>query len=71
MSPEELPPFVALDFETADHGSDSACQVGLVRVEDARVVRRESRLIRPPLSRLPSEMLESPSAAVHLPDSVR
>ncbi len=41
-------PFVALDFETADRGRDSACAIGLVRVEDGRIVRRERRLIRPP-----------------------
>ncbi|MBL9088485.1 MAG: 3'-5' exonuclease [Planctomycetia bacterium] len=43
--------FVAIDFETADPASDSACAVALVRVEDGRVVRREQRLIRPPRSR--------------------
>lgn len=41
-------PFVAIDFETADYGRDSACAVGLVRVEDGRIVRQEARLIRPP-----------------------
>lgn len=41
-------PFVAIDFETADHGRDSACSVGLVRVERGRVVATASRLIRPP-----------------------
>jgi len=41
-------PFVALDFETADYGADSACQLALVRVEGDRVTRVESRLIRPP-----------------------
>ena len=45
-----LPSCVAIDFETADYGADSACAVGLVRVEDGRIVRRESRLIRPPRS---------------------
>jgi DNA polymerase-3 subunit epsilon len=39
---------VAIDFETADHGPDSACAVGLVRVEGLKVVARESVLIRPP-----------------------
>jgi DNA polymerase-3 subunit epsilon len=41
-------PFVAIDFETADYPPDSACSVGLVRVEGRRVVAREHRLIRPP-----------------------
>lgn len=40
--------FVAIDFETADHGRDSACAVGLVRVEGGQIVGREVRLIRPP-----------------------
>jgi DNA polymerase-3 subunit epsilon len=42
---------VAIDFETADHGADSACAVGLVRVEALTVVHRESLLIRPPRRR--------------------
>ena len=39
--------FTAIDFETANRDADSACAVGLVRVQDGRVVRREYRLIRP------------------------
>lgn len=51
MPPTLRPPpdvFVALDFETADNGRDSACALALVRVEDGRITRREVRLIRPP-----------------------
>ncbi len=40
--------FVAIDFETADYAPDSACAVALVRVEGDRIVRTESRLVRPP-----------------------
>lgn len=40
--------FTAIDFETADHGRDSACAVGLARVEKEKVVRTAYRLIRPP-----------------------
>jgi DNA polymerase-3 subunit epsilon len=40
--------FVAIDFETADRGADSACAVALVRVEGWEVVAKEVRLIRPP-----------------------
>ena len=40
--------FVAIDFETADVGADSACAVALVRVEAGRVVARAARLLRPP-----------------------
>ena len=39
---------VAIDFETANERRDSACAVGLAWIADGRVVRRESRLIRPP-----------------------
>lgn len=39
---------VALDFETANERRDSACAVGLAWIEGGRVVRRASRLIRPP-----------------------
>ncbi len=45
-----LPPFVAIDFETADNRHDSACAIGMARVEGGSIVHRESRLIRPPRS---------------------
>ena len=55
-APKPLPPldrpFVAIDFETADHGADSACSVGLVRVEGREIVARETVLIRPPRPRV-------------------
>lgn len=47
-APMDHRPFVAVDFETADRGPDSACAVALVRVEGGSVVRREVRLVRPP-----------------------
>jgi DNA polymerase-3 subunit epsilon len=40
--------FVAIDFETATQARDSACAIALVRVENDEIVRRETRLIRPP-----------------------
>jgi DNA polymerase-3 subunit epsilon len=40
--------FVAIDFETADRGRDSACAVGIIRVEDYQIVQRLHFLIRPP-----------------------
>lgn len=45
-----LPPgiFVAIDFETADYKQDSACAIGLIRVENGTVVAEEHKLIRPP-----------------------
>lgn len=43
--------FVAIDFETADFGRDSACAVALVRVENNEIVAKTHALIRPPRSR--------------------
>jgi DNA polymerase-3 subunit epsilon len=40
--------FVAIDFEIADYGSDSACAVGLVKVVENRIVDQVKWLIRPP-----------------------
>jgi len=40
--------FCAIDFETADREADSACQVGLCRVEGGAVVRTHAVLVRPP-----------------------
>ena len=39
--------FVAIDFETANRNWNSACEIGLVIVEDGRVVDTYRRLIRP------------------------
>ena len=39
---------MALDFETADNGRDSACSIALVRVENHIITHREHRLIRTP-----------------------
>ena len=47
--PSAAPPcFVAIDFETADRGNDSACALGLVRVVGTEIVERTHFLIRPP-----------------------
>lgn len=40
--------FVALDFETADSQRDSACAIGVVRVEGSAITARAVRFIRPP-----------------------
>lgn len=45
------PTFAAIDFETADRERDSACAVGVVRVENGRLTDRFYRLIRPPRKR--------------------
>ena len=47
-----MTPFAALDFETADDQRDSACAVGVARVEGGRVVYADAALIRPPRSRV-------------------
>ncbi len=48
LLPSAVDTFVAIDFETADFGPDSACAVGIVRVEGLKVVHRQSLRIRPP-----------------------
>lgn len=40
--------FAALDFETADYGRDSACAIGVVVVENRKIVKQFTELIRPP-----------------------
>jgi DNA polymerase-3 subunit epsilon len=45
--PARLPPFVALDFETANRTPTSACALGLVRVERNLVTARHYYLMRP------------------------
>jgi len=44
----QKPTFIAIDFETADHGRDSACAVGIVKVRGTRIIHEEACLIRPP-----------------------
>jgi DNA polymerase III subunit epsilon len=43
-----MPSFTAIDFETANFYPNSACAIGLARVERGRIVRRAYHLIRPP-----------------------
>lgn len=40
--------WTAIDFETANRERGSACAVGLVRVENGRIVDRYATLVRPP-----------------------
>lgn len=40
--------FLAIDFETANYAADSACAIGLVRVENGKISHEEVHLIRPP-----------------------
>jgi DNA polymerase-3 subunit epsilon len=40
--------FIALDFETADYGRDSACAVALVVVDKGKIIECFYSLIRPP-----------------------
>jgi len=39
---------IAIDFETAGNGADSACAVGMVRIRDNGIEDSFYRLIRPP-----------------------
>jgi len=39
--------FIAIDFETANSERSSACEIGLVKVEDFKIVEKKSFLIRP------------------------
>lgn len=73
--------FTAIDFETANSHSASACSVGLVKVRDGVVVDRAGWLIRPPLGyehfnewniRIhgirPEQVDDAPDWATQLPD---
>jgi DNA polymerase-3 subunit epsilon len=40
--------FTALDFETANHKRNSACAIGLVRVEGGEIIEKVCHLIKPP-----------------------
>ncbi len=40
--------FIAIDFETADNKPDSACAIGMVRIENMLIVDSFVSLIRPP-----------------------
>jgi DNA polymerase-3 subunit epsilon len=44
--------FVAIDFETADYGPDSACALGVVAIEDGCIAAVRYHLIRPPRERM-------------------
>ena len=76
--------FTAIDFETANASSASACSVGVVTVEDGRVVDRVGWLIRPPLGHdvftewnvrihgiAPYTVIEAPGWAEQLDDLLR
>jgi DNA polymerase-3 subunit epsilon len=39
--------FTAFDFETANNSRTSACEIGLTRVQDGRVIQTQSWLIKP------------------------
>ena len=40
--------FIAIDFETANQSRDSACSVGIVLVEEMKIIKKVSFLIQPP-----------------------
>lgn len=39
--------FLAIDFETANRRSDSACSVGLIFVDDLKIIKKEHFFINP------------------------
>ena len=39
---------MAIDFETADYGADSACALAMVTIDSGRIVDRVAFMIRPP-----------------------
>ena len=45
---EEIDSFIALDFETANSSHSSACEIGLVKVVNGKVVDKFYSLIKPP-----------------------
>ncbi len=72
--------FTAIDFETANSSSASACSVGLVKVRDGRIVDRVHWYIRPPFPHdefsewnirihgiTPQTVADAPGWAEHLP----
>ncbi|HPN31288.1 MAG TPA: 3'-5' exonuclease [bacterium] len=40
--------FTAFDFETANYKRYSACSIGLVKIANNRIIKKQSVLIRPP-----------------------
>lgn len=53
-----------LDFETATERRDSACQLGLVRLEKQRIVEKRAWLIKPPENRFTFTYLHGIDAAM-------
>lgn len=52
-TPERIPGrFTAIDFETADHGPDSACAIGVIVAQGQKVIHKAHFLIRPPRRRI-------------------
>ena len=43
-----MPTILAIDFETANQSASSACQLGVVRLEDWKVTHAQAWLIQPP-----------------------
>jgi DNA polymerase-3 subunit epsilon len=47
--------FIAIDFETANQFRDSPCALGLVTVQNGRIVKEDLHLMRPPWSTGPED----------------
>ncbi len=68
--------FLAIDFETANTSPESACALGLVKVENGKIKATEQILIRPPTPRFQfsyihgitwAEVKEAPTFKDHWP----
>lgn len=46
--PSEVSRFIAIDFETANPLRNSACAIGIIRVEKNKIVEKVNYLIQPP-----------------------
>lgn len=46
--------FCAIDFETANNSYDSACAIGLVKVKNNKIVKKEAYYIKPPTKKFNS-----------------
>ncbi len=62
--------FTAVDFETANRHRSSACAIGVVKVEDGRIVDRFETLIRPPDTHYRFERMNISVHGIH-PEDVK
>ncbi|SHN62591.1 3'-5' exonuclease [Desulfovibrio litoralis] len=44
--------YIAIDFETADYKTDSACAIGMAKIQDGKIINTFYSLIRPPRKKI-------------------